>query len=146
LSEVQARADLNRSVAARIAGHGHASRLHDARGPVDVPGVDGQNVGPGRQQRLRSRFPGRAVISCRPEALVFLERHRDAASQLRPLDVDSALGRLLKDIHVSETPVIERHRQTLERLLQTKIYTLSYSGDPTKAVEVIRSILHNSDP
>jgi len=30
--------------------------------------------------------------------------------------------------------------------LQTKTYTLSYSGDPTKAVEVIRSILDNSGP
>ena len=95
---------------------------------------------------VENQFPGRAVVSCEPEALVFLERHRDAASQLQPLDVNSALERLLKDIHVSETPVIERHRQTLARLLQTKTYTLSYSGDPTKAVEVIRSILDNSGP
>jgi hypothetical protein len=91
---------------------------------------------------VENQFPGSAVVSCEPEALVFLERHPDAASQLQPLDVDSALERLLKDIHVSETTVIERHRQTLARLLQTKAYTLSYSGDPLKAVEVIRSILN----
>ncbi len=51
---------------------------------------------------VEKQFPGSAVVSCEPEALVFLERHRDAASLLQPLDVDSALERLLKDIHVSE--------------------------------------------
>ena len=96
---------------------------------------------------VENQFPGRAVVSCEPQALVFLERHQDAENQqLQPLDVDSALERLLKDIFVSETAVIERHRQTLKRLLQIKAYTLSYSGDPLKAVEVIRSILHHSDP
>jgi len=91
---------------------------------------------------VEKQFPGSPVVSCEPEALVFLDRHRDAATQLQPLSLDSALERLLKDIHVSESSVLERHRQTLARLLQTKAYTLSYSGDPTKAVEVIRSILH----
>jgi hypothetical protein len=112
----------------------------------------------GLQPRLRSdhewyleidvenQFPGGAVVSCEPEALVFLERHRDGASQLQPLGVDLALERLLKDIHISETPIIERHRQTLERLLETKAYKLSYAGDPVKAVQVIRSILHSSQP
>jgi hypothetical protein len=95
---------------------------------------------------VEKQFPGSVVVSCEPEALVFLERHHDAASLLQPLDVDSALERLLKDIHVSEAPVIERHRQTLARLLQTQAYVLSYSGDPVKAVEVIRSILHSSNP
>ena len=95
---------------------------------------------------IEKQFPGSVVVSCESEALVFLERHQDAASLLQPLDVDSALERLLKDIHVSEAPVIERHRQTLARLLQTKAYVLSYSGDPVKAVEVIRSILHGSNP
>ena len=93
---------------------------------------------------VENQFPGTAVVSCEPEALVFLERHRDAASRLQPLNVDSAMERLLKDIHLSETSVIERHRATLARLLQTKAYTLSYSGDPMKAVEVIRSILFSS--
>jgi len=93
---------------------------------------------------VENQFPGTAVVSCEPEALVFLERHRDAASRLQPLNVDSAMERLLKDIHVSETSVVERHRATLARLLQTKAYTLSYSGDPMKAVEVIRSILFSS--
>ena len=95
---------------------------------------------------VEKQFPGGAVVSCEPEALVFLERHHDAASLLQPLDVDSALERLLKDIHVSEAPVIERHRQTLARLLQTKAYVLSYSGDPVNAVDVIRSILHSPNP
>ena len=96
---------------------------------------------------VENQFPGHAVVSCEPQALVFLERHQDAADQqLQSLDVDSALERLLKDIYVSETPIIERHRQTLAKLLQTKAYTLSYSGDPLKAVEVIRSILNHSDP
>ena len=95
---------------------------------------------------VENQFPGGAVVSCKPEALVFLDRHQDGASQLQPLGVDLALERLLKDIHISETPIIERHRQTLERLLQTKAYTLSYAGDPVKAVEVIRSILHSSHP
>jgi hypothetical protein len=93
---------------------------------------------------VENQFPGRAVVSCEPEALVFLEPQRDAATRLERLNVDSALQRLLKDIHVSETPVIERHRHTLERLLQTKAYTLEYALDPVKAVEVIRSILHSS--
>lgn len=95
---------------------------------------------------VENQFPGRAVVSCEPEALVFLERQRDAAPRLERLNVDSALQRLLKDIHVSETPVIERHRHTLERLLQTKAYTLRYAHDSVKAVEVIRSILDNSHP
>jgi hypothetical protein len=95
---------------------------------------------------IDNQFPGRAVVSCEPEALVFLDRDRDAITRLQPLNIHSALQRLLKDIHVSETPIIERHRQTLERLLQTKAYTLSYAGDPVKAVEVIRSILHSSHP
>ena len=81
---------------------------------------------------VENQFPGSAVVSCEPEALVFLERHQDAATQLQPLDVDSALKRLMKDIYVSEPSVIERHRQTLARLLQTKAYTLSYSGDPAE--------------
>ena len=77
---------------------------------------------------------------------MFLDRHRDAATQLLPLSVDAALQRLMKDIYVSEPSVIERHQQTLARLLQTNSYTLTYSGDPTKAVEVIRSILPSSHP
>jgi len=91
---------------------------------------------------VESQFPGSTVVSCEPEALVFLDRHRDATTRLEPLSVDSALERLMKDIYVSETSVIERHRQTLKRLLQTKAYTLSYSGDPMKAVEVVRTILN----
>jgi hypothetical protein len=91
---------------------------------------------------VENQFPGSAIVSCEPEALVFLDRRRDAATQLQPLSLDSALERLMKDIYLSETSVIERHRQTLARLLQTKAYTLSYSGDPMKAVEVIRSILN----
>lgn len=90
---------------------------------------------------VENQFPGSTVVSCEPEALVFLDRHRDAVTQLQPLSVDSALERFMKDIYVSETSVIERHRQTLARLLQTQAYTLNYSGDPMKAVEVIRSIL-----
>jgi len=91
---------------------------------------------------VENQFPGTAVVSCEPEALVFLEQDRDAATPLQPLSVDSALERLLQDIHVSETSVIERHRATLAKLLRTKAYTLNYSGDPLKAVEVIRAILH----
>ena len=90
---------------------------------------------------VENQFPGSTVVSCKPEALVFLNRHRDVVTQLQPLSVDSALERFMKDIYVSETSVIERHRQTLARLLQTQAYTLNYSGDPMKAVEVIRSIL-----
>jgi hypothetical protein len=90
---------------------------------------------------VENQFPGSTVVSCEPEALVFLDRHRDVVTQLQPLSVDSALERFMKDIYVSETSVIERHRQTLARLLQTQAYTLNYSGDPMKAVEVIRSIL-----
>jgi hypothetical protein len=95
---------------------------------------------------VENQFPGCTVVSCEPEALVFLETQREAGTRLEQLNVDSALPRLLKDIHVSEPSVLERHRQTLERLLQTKAYTLSYSGNPSKAVEVIRSILHSSVP
>ncbi len=95
---------------------------------------------------VENRFPDRTIVSCEPEALVFLDRKRDAATQLLPLSVDAALQRLMKDIYVSEPSVIERHQQTLARLLQTNSYTLTYSGDPTKAVEVIRSILPSSHP
>ena len=91
---------------------------------------------------VENQFPGSTVVTCEPEGLVFLDRHRDAATRLQPLSAESALERLMKDIYVSETSIIERHRQTLEKLLQTKAYTLSYSGEPLKAVEVIRSILN----
>jgi hypothetical protein len=47
----------------------------------------------------------------------------------------------MKDIYVSEASIIERHEQTLARLLQTRAYTLTYSGDPINAVKAIRSIL-----
>ena len=95
---------------------------------------------------VENQFPGSTVVSCEPEALVFLHLHQIAETQLQPLSVDSALEHLMKDIYISETSVLERHRQTLARLLQTKAYTLSYSGDPMKAVEVIRSILQSSHP
>jgi hypothetical protein len=91
---------------------------------------------------VENQFPGSTVVTCEPEGLVFLDRYRDAATRLQPLSAESALERLLKDIYVSETSIIERHQQTLEKLLQTKAYTLSYSGEPLKAVEVIRSILN----
>jgi hypothetical protein len=58
---------------------------------------------------VENQFPGTAVVSCEPEALVFLERHRDAQAA-SALECRSAMERLLKDIHVSETSVIERHR------------------------------------
>jgi len=91
---------------------------------------------------VENQFPGRTVISCEPEALVFLDRQPNVVTQFQPLSVDSALERLMKDIYVSKTSVIERHQQTLARLLQTQAYILNYSGDPMKAVEVIRSILN----
>jgi hypothetical protein len=93
---------------------------------------------------VERRFPGRAVVSCEPQALLFLERHDNNETRLEPLDVDSALKRLLKDIYADEPSVIERHRRTLGQLLQTKAYTLNYSGEPAKAVEVIQSILNRS--
>ena len=66
--------------------------------------------------------------------------------ELQSLDVDSALKRLMKDIYADETSVIERHRRALVKLLQTQAYTLNYSGEPAKAVEVIQSILNSSHP
>ncbi len=89
---------------------------------------------------VESQFPGGTVTSCKPEALVFLDRHTGKANGLQPLGVASALEWLKKDIYQSEPSVIERHHRTLERLLQTKAYTLSYSGDPNYAVETVRSI------
>jgi hypothetical protein len=94
---------------------------------------------------VENQFPGNTAVSCEPEALVFLDRHRDVATQLQPLSVDSALERLMKDVYVSEASIIERHQQTLARLLQTRAYTLSYSGDPINAVKAIRSILKATD-
>jgi hypothetical protein len=91
---------------------------------------------------VENQFPGSAVVTCEPGALVFLDRQENAVTQLRPLSVDSALERLMKDIYASETSVTARHQQTLEILLQTRAYTLSYSGSPIKAVDVIRSILN----
>jgi hypothetical protein len=95
---------------------------------------------------VERRFPGSAVVSCEPQALVFLERHQDNKTRLQPLDVDSALKRLMKDIYADETSVIERHRQALVRLLRTPAYILNYSGEPAKAVEVIQSVLNSSHP
>jgi hypothetical protein len=90
---------------------------------------------------LESRFPGSAVVSCKPEALIFLDRNNEATTRLQPLSVEPAMERLMRDIYISEPSVMKRHEQTLARLLQTKAYTLNYSGDPMNAVDMIRSIL-----
>lgn len=91
---------------------------------------------------IENQFPGSTVVSCEPEALVFLSRDRNSSNRLELLSADLALEQLMKDIFVSEASVIGRHRQTLVRLLQARAYTLSYSGDPEKAVETVRSILN----
>ncbi len=107
----------------------------------------------GRQPQLRSdhewyleidagsEFSGSTVTSCQPAALVFLERDCGKEATLQPLSAELALERLLRDIYLTEDPVLERHRQTLERLLKTEAYTLSYSGHPMKTAEIIRSLL-----
>ena len=89
---------------------------------------------------VESRFPGGTAVSCQPEALVFLDRRPDQPTRLHPLDATTVLERLKRDIFLSETEILERHQYTLQRLLKTMAYTLNYSGDPTKAVEVVRSI------
>lgn len=90
---------------------------------------------------VENQFPGRAVVSCEPEALLFLDRKIEASTRLQPLSVAAAMEQLMRDIYISEPSVMKRHEHTLARLLQTKAYTLSYSGDPMKAVNVIESLL-----
>ena len=45
---------------------------------------------------VENQFPGSAVVSCEPEALVFLERHRDAATRLQPLECRFGSGTLVE--------------------------------------------------
>jgi hypothetical protein len=91
------------------------------------------------------RLSGKALASCRPKVLVFLERGRGARTQLRPLAKETVLNRLYQDLILDEASVIERHRKVLQQLATLEAYELTYSGAPSVAVELIRGLLQQ-DP
>ena len=86
------------------------------------------------------QFPGSASISCRPAALVFLQRH-DAGHRLRPIEKEVALQRLFRDVVLDEDAVMVRHQTVLQELVTTGTYELSYAGSPFDAAESIKSLL-----
>ena len=88
------------------------------------------------------RFPGRTLASCRPAGLVFLVRQEGVPTRLSPMRREIALERLREDITLDEDAIIERHYSVLDQLVGTGTYTLKYSGAPSAAVEVIKSLLH----
>jgi hypothetical protein len=56
---------------------------------------------------------GKALVSCLPKVLVFLERDHGAAAQLRPLEREAVLNRLYQDVVLDEASV---ERQVLQQL------------------------------
>jgi hypothetical protein len=87
------------------------------------------------------QLPGKALVSCLPKVLVFLERDHGAAPQLRPLEREAVLNRLYQDVILDEASVIERHRKVLQQLTKLGAYELTYSGAPSVAVELIKGML-----
>jgi hypothetical protein len=103
----------------------------------------------GRKAHLRSdyesyleidtekEFPGQAVSSCTPAALVFLERDPMSKVYLEPLEPEAALARLKRDIYLSEEKVRHRHYDVLAKLVETRAFLLRYGGHPSNAVETL---------
>jgi hypothetical protein len=86
-------------------------------------------------------FPDAALASCRPVALVFLERGQEPMPRLYPVTAEIALGRLQQDIVLDEDSVVERHYSLLKRLVEVGTYALQYSGRPSQAVSLIEGLL-----
>ena len=86
-------------------------------------------------------FPGADRVSCRPYAIVFLERCSGEKVECVPLKPEVALERLKKDIVLDEEKVLERHYSTLSRLVRIGAYSLIYSGHPSLAVTALRRLL-----
>jgi hypothetical protein len=90
---------------------------------------------------VSSHFPDAALVSCRPVALVFLERGQEPTPRLYPISAEWALGQLQQDIVLDEDSVLERHCSVLERLVGVGTYALRYSGQPKQAVGMIEDLL-----
>jgi hypothetical protein len=90
---------------------------------------------------VSSHFPDAALVSCRPVALVFLERGQEPTPRLYPISAELALGRLQQDIVLDEDSVVERHYSVLKRLVEVGTYALRYCGQPSHAVSVIEGLL-----
>jgi len=88
-----------------------------------------------------SHFPDAALVSCRPVALVFLERGQETTPRLYPVSAELALGRLQQDIVLDEDSVVQRHYSLLKRLVGVGTYALQYSGRPSRAVSMIEGLL-----
>jgi hypothetical protein len=87
------------------------------------------------------RFPGSALISCQPTALIFVARDQSAETTIHPLKKEMALRRLSQDIVLEEARVIARHQRVLQELAAIGAYELRYSGAPSVAVELIGDVL-----
>lgn len=87
------------------------------------------------------RFPGSALISCQPAALIFVERDDGSENRIRPLEEKLTLRRLSQDIVLDEARVIARHQKVLQKIATTGACELRYSGAPSVAVELIRDVL-----
>ncbi len=95
--------------------------------------------------RIEENFPGQGMTSCVPKALILLERHGSAPVGLTSLDATSVLKRLRADIFLADESVVGRHYAVLDRLAaDCEAYTLNYSGHPTEAVPLVRSVLEGS--
>jgi hypothetical protein len=90
---------------------------------------------------VSSHFPDAALVSCRPVALVFLERGQEPTPRLYPISAEWALGQLQQDIVLDEDSVLERHYSLLKRLVEVGTYALQYSGRPSQAVSLIEGLL-----
>jgi len=90
-------------------------------------------------------FPGSALISCQPTALIFVERDHSAEQKMDPIENELALKRLGQDIILDDAWVIARHQKALRKLAAIGAYELRYSGAPTVAVELIRNLLQEQD-
>jgi len=86
-------------------------------------------------------FSEKALISCRPAVLIFLQRDPATCQGLRPLPKDAALRHLSENIVLDEEAVVRRHQEVLQRLVAAETYQLNYSGSPSNAVEWVHGLL-----
>jgi hypothetical protein len=89
---------------------------------------------------MRKKFPTSPLVSCRPSALLFLNRTDNPSSKLEPFDRKHALTLLKQDIYLTEETVLSRHYAALEKLVQLDVLQLSYSGPPAQAVALIQKL------